>query len=349
MHTLEEKLLQLALQEDLGSPAQDVTTQLLFTDNTTTAQAKIRSKHAEPITLCGIPYVHQLFALLADSYAIHTTYQDGDRIFPGETLLTIDASAPTLLRAERTLLNVLRHLSAIATLTRKYVDRVQPTALKILDTRKTTPGLRSMEKYAVHCGGGVNHRFGLYDAILVKDTHVDMLGGMQKTLEILLHVDTKNISISPEDAVFASRSEITKPGDFLRGKDFISPLNSTGYTARPPNTSRDFLRDNASTKTQILKDERYLPVIIEVRSPEELEVVLQMAAHIVTRVLLDNMSLEVMAHCVARCQGLVETEASGNIRLETILGIAQTGVQYASVGELTYNAGHVDLSMYTSA
>lgn len=285
MHsTLEAQLLQLALEEDLGSPPQDITTQLLFADSTRLAQATIRSKHAEPITLCGIPYVHQLFTLLGDPYAIHTTYQDRDRVLPGETVLTIDAPAPTLLRAERTVLNVLRHLSAIATLTRTYVDRIQHTALKILDTRKTTPGLRAMEKYAVHCGGGMNHRFGLYDAILVKDTHVDMLGGMQKTLQILLRADTKN-----------------------------------------------------------------LPVIVEVRSPEELEVVLQMAAHIVTRVLLDNMSLEVMTHCVASCQGLVETEASGNIRLETILGIAQTGVQYASVGELTYNGGHVDLSMYTSA
>jgi nicotinate-nucleotide pyrophosphorylase (carboxylating) len=283
MNPLEDQLFQLALTEDLGSPPHDVTTDLLFPNNQTIAQANIISKHAEIITVCGINLIAPLFSKLSADCKIQTNYQDGDRLAPGETLLTIEATAPSILKIERTLLNFLRHLSAIATLTAKYVERVKNTQLKILDTRKTTPGFRSLEKHAVHCGGGVNHRFGLYDAIMIKDTHVDILGGMQQALNKLLTVDIKN-----------------------------------------------------------------LPVIVEVRTPEELDQVLTTAAHKVTRVLLDNMSLEIMQQCVAKCEGIVDTEASGNIRLDTVLAIAQTGVHYASVGELTYNAGQVDLSMTTS-
>lgn len=279
-----DTLIQLALTEDLGSPLRDVTTDLLFPahQNQAISQAKIVSKHPQNMTICGIALARQLLAQLSEHCKIYSDYQDGDYLEPGKTLLTIEATAQILLKAERTLLNFLRHLSAIATLTAKYVERVRGTSLKILDTRKTTPGLRTLEKYAVHCGGGVNHRMGLYDAIMIKDTHVDLLGGMQQALNILIKTQTNNLS-----------------------------------------------------------------VIVEVRTMEELEIVLKTAVHKVTRVLLDNMSYEMMKDCVAKCEGLIETEASGNIRLDTISAVAQTGVNYASVGELTYNAGHVDLSMYT--
>lgn len=282
MNLLENNLIQLALIEDLGSPPSDATTDLLFPNDQTVAQASIISKHTDVITVCGMVLLHPLFAQLSAHFQLYTTYQDGDLLAPGETLLTIEAKAHVLLKLERVLLNFLRHLSAISTFTAKYVDRVKSTKMKILDTRKTTPGLRSLEKYAVHCGGGVNHRFGLYDAIMIKDTHVDILGGMQKALDILQKADTKN-----------------------------------------------------------------LPVIVEVRSIEELDQVLSAANPKITRVLLDNMSPEVMKICVAKCEGKVETEASGNIRLDTVLAVAETGVNYASVGELTYNAGQVDLSMVT--
>ena len=114
---------------------------------------------------------------------LKTNYQDGQCLSPQETLLTIHGNANTILMLERTLLNFLRHLSAIATLTRQFVDKVSHTHLKLLDTRKTTPGFRHLEKYAVHCGGGINHRMGLYDAILIKDTHIDFLGGLENALQ----------------------------------------------------------------------------------------------------------------------------------------------------------------------
>lgn len=284
--TLTDLLLYSAITEDLGFPPRDVTTDLLFPDTTTICRATIISKHASPIVICGIEWIHTLFAKLSDSsttYQIHSDYQDGDTLPPGKTLLTLEAPAPLLLKAERTALNFLRHLCAIATLTARYVERVKHTPLQILDTRKTSPGLRHLEKYAVHCGGGVNHRMGLFDAIMIKDTHVDLLGGMQAALARL-------------------------------------PLLTT----------------------------HHLPVIVEVRSMEELTHVLATGREKVTRVLLDNMSSEMMRACVSECHGVMETEASGNIRLETIAEVAETGVNYASIGELTYNAGHVDLSMYSS-
>ncbi len=282
---LNDMLLQIALIEDLGIPPHDVTTELLFPNSLQKQQARIVSKHTTPIVICGIELTRTLLTALSDNYHIHTVYQDGDYLPPDKTLLRIEAPASTLLKAERIVLNFLRHLSAIATLTAHYVALIKHTNLKILDTRKTTPGMRQLEKFAVQCGGGVNHRMGLYDAIMVKDTHIDMLGGIEHAI------------------------------------------------ARLPYANRSNSRD--------------LPVIIEVRSPQELAIVLEQKRQKITRVLLDNMPLTMLRECVVMCHGVVETEASGNIRLENIVAIAETGVNYASIGELTYNAGHVDLSMYT--
>lgn len=279
---LNDILLHSALTEDLGFPFHDATTDLLFPNDQRRQRATILSKHAEPITICGIDCIRAVFTKLSDNCEIHTDYRDGDRLAPGATLLTIEAPASALLKGERTALNFLRHLSAIATLTAKYVERVKHTQLKILDTRKTTPGLRQLEKYAVHCGGGINHRMGLFDAIMVKDTHIDLLGGMAQAINHL-------------------------------------PERST----------------------------HHLEVIVEVRSRQELDIVLELGHSKVSRVLLDNMAPELLRECVAACQGVFTTEASGNINLSKIVTVAETGVNFASIGELTYNAGHVDLSMYT--
>lgn len=283
LNAFEDIVLNLALMEDLGFPWRDVTTNLLFANGKRNYQATIISKHPTPIVICGIYLMRQLFAKLSDQCEIKTEYEDGDYLEPGKTLLTITATPQILLKGERVALNFLRHLCAVATLTAEYVKRVKKTKLKILDTRKTTPGLRHLEKYAVYCGGGANHRMGLYDAIMIKDTHVDILGGMEQAIDALPTITTHG-----------------------------------------------------------------LPVIVEVRSPQELAIVLKKSSGKVSRVLLDNMSLEVLHECVRMCDGQIETEASGGVCLKTILEIAKTGVDYASVGELTYNAGHVDLSMYTS-
>jgi nicotinate-nucleotide pyrophosphorylase (carboxylating) len=289
LNQIDQKLLDLALQEDLCQdiypPSStlnpqsftDITTDTLFPKNINRS-VKITSKDKKPIVVCGLPVIDALLAKFNSKFAILTNFKDGDVLQPGETLLTINCDANTLLKTERTLLNFLRHLCAIATLTKKFVSLIKDTNTKILDTRKTSPGMRHLEKYAVHCGGGVNHRFGLYDAFMLKDTHIDLLGGMK----------------------------------------------------------------NAIAK---LPDKNKLPVIVEIRNLAELEVVLQFGKNKIDRVLLDNMSTELLKVCVQKCQGIFQTEASGNITLATIEEIAKTGVDFASVGQLTYAAGQVDLSM----
>lgn len=282
LNSIDQTLLNLALEEDLGNPWFDATSNVLFSNDTSIRRARIISKSSEPIIVCGIELARTLFNKLSPQCQIHSRCSDGDALLYGQTLLEITGNACALLAGERVVLNFLRHLCAIATLTAQYVDQIKHTRLKILDTRKTTPGMRHLEKYAVHCGGGVNHRLGLYDAIMIKDTHIDLLGGIQHALEYLPNRDT-----------------------------------------------------NA------------LPVIVEVRNRQELALVLRWGRDKVDRVLLDNMTPAALKNCVGDCIGIFETEASGNINRDTLVSIAETGVNYASIGQLTYGAGHVDLSMYT--
>lgn len=279
-HPLEHMLLELALLEDLGLQTHDYTSALLFPNSHQPGIATIRSKEAQSTVVCGVSWLATLLKRLSQEAQIMPHVQDGDRVEQGQTLVTLRADMPILLAAERIMLNFLRHLSAIATLTARYVAEVKHTALKILDTRKTTPGMRRLEKYAVVCGGGANHRMGLYDAVMIKDTHVDLLGGMIPALERIPHHLT-------------------------------------------------------------------VPVIVEIRNRSELEDVLTHGQNKVNRVLLDNLSLADLEYSVRACRGIFATEASGNIRLHTVRAIAETGVEYASVGELTYGAGQVDFSMYT--
>lgn len=280
-NAIDETLIALALTEDLGTPYQDLTTTFLFPEkNTENATAKIISKHPTPIVVCGLPLVAAILNKFSSACTLHLCVQDGDVLLPGATLLMIEGPADILLMAERTLLNFLQRLSAVASYTAQFVAQTVGTDLKILDTRKTTPGFRHLEKYAVLCGGGVNHRFGLYDALMIKDTHIDLLGGMRHALAKL----PKNII------------------------------------------------------------DQY-PVIIEVRNKEELMIVCTEGRDKVSRVLLDNMSLDEMRACVQYCAGQIPTEASGNINLDNIRAVAETGVQFASIGRLTHSAGSVDLSM----
>jgi len=277
-NSLDSRLIDLAFEEDLGLPYLDVTTQMLFPDyQKQMGYAQIVSKQSEPIVVCGLSLVSAIFTKMNENCEIQTRYQDGDSISPGATLLTVTGTASALLMAERIALNFLQHLSAIATLTYRFVNQVSHTKAKILDTRKTHPGFRHLEKYAVQCGGGVNHRMGLYDAVMIKDTHIDSLGGMKPALEA------------------------------------IKPSN--------------------------------LPVIVEVRNQKELILVLEHGLKKVSRVLLDNMSPAMMRECVAVCEGMLPTEASGNVTLSNVADVADTGVDYISIGRLTHSAGNVDLSM----
>lgn len=290
LNRIDQELIDLALAEDLGLPMRDLTTELLLqTEGECTA--RVISKHSEPVVVSGLPVVQAILATLCASLnassgtkrlqaELMSTCHDGDVVNAKQEIFKLRGSPTVLLMAERTLLNFMQRLSAIATTTAKYVAKIKHTNAKILDTRKTLPGFRHLEKYAVTCGGGVNHRMGLYDAIMIKDTHIDVLGGMQQAL--------------------------------------------------------------AKLPDNILKR---VPVIVEVRNKAELEVVLSDAPHKTTRVLLDNMSVELMRECVLLCKDKIPTESSGNVTLDTIQTIAETGVDFISVGRITHSAGSVDLSM----
>lgn len=282
LNPLDLQLIDLALLEDLGSPYADITTQLLFQKSHIT-RAKIISKNGSPITVCGILLANALAAKFDNTCQITTHYEDGAILTKGDILLNLEGPANVLLMIERLLLNFLQHLSGVATLTAVYVEKLKKYKTKILDTRKTMPGLRHLDKYAVHCGGGCNHRLGLYDAVMIKDTHIDMLGGIENALDKL-----------------------------------------------PDTTIENF------------------PVIVEVRTEHELLKILEKASHKVSRVLLDNMSPDIMKRCVSLCDGKLPTEASGNIDLNNILAVADCGVDFISIGKLTHSVSNVDLSMQCS-
>lgn len=274
---IDEQLLQLALREDLNFPFLDITTETLFADQEISGIASLISKQESPFILCGIPVLEKLLHQFPQ--VKHTAYyQDGDCISPGTLVLSLQGSLKTILMLERTLLNFIQHLSAIATNTCAYVEKIKHTSLKVLDTRKTTPGFRHLDKYAVHCGGGSNHREGLYDAILIKDNHIDALGGVAEVLKRL-------------------------------------------------------------------PDSKKYHTVIEIRTLKELEEVLNRGASKIDRVLLDNMELIALQECAELCKGKITTEASGNIDLNSIVAVAETGVDFASVGRLTHSFKNIDLSL----
>jgi len=280
LNDMDSRVIDLALQEDLGQPYHDLTTETLFAESHSISKVNIISKQVQPIVMCGLPMVRAILAKIGGHCQLDSDYQDGEKVLPGATLLTLSGQAGRILMVERILLNFLQRLCAIATTTALFVQRVQHTHTTILDTRKTIPGWRHLEKYAVTCGGGSNHRMGLYDAVMIKDTHIDCLGGMSNALAAL------------------------------------------------PNT--------------LVKR---CPIIVEVRTQEELAVVLNQGLAKISRVLLDNMSLPFLSDCVAACKGLIATEASGNVDLDNVQAIAECGVDFISIGKLTHSAGNIDLSM----
>ncbi len=273
-------LIQLALNEDLGVTRRDITTDVLFGDHCQKARAYICSKDRRSVVIAGIEVAKHVFRTLDPQCHFSHSVADGDVVAKGDKVLMIRGNKLALLKAERTALNFLRHLSGIATLTAEFVAKVAHTQLKILDTRKTTPGMRVLEKHAVASGGGVNHRMGLYDAIMIKDTHIDMAGGLAHVL------------------------------------------------AKMP-----------------LLAQQNVPIIFEIQSETDLKSLLASKPPRLDRILLDNMSLEALRRCVEICKGVVDAEASGNINLDTVAEIAETGVDYASVGMLTHSALNADLSM----
>lgn len=259
-----------ALDEDVGSG--DITAALIPADARATANI-ITREHG---ILCGKPWVDAVFAELDPTVSIQWQANDGDRIHSGDHLFTLAGPARSLLTGERTALNFLQLLSGTATLCGSYTDLVADTGVKLLDTRKTIPGLRIAQKYAVSCGGCYNHRIGLYDAFLIKENHIKACGGIVA-------------------AVQAARSHA--PGK---------------------------------------------PVEVEVETLDELD---QALAAGCDRIMLDNFSLEDMVRAVELNAGAAELEASGNITTTTLHPVAQTGVDYISIGALTKDCKALDLSM----
>ena len=273
-----ERNVAAALAEDVGSG--DLTAQLV--DPELVSRATIISR--EHAVLCGTAWFSDCFKRLDPSVRLVWKAADGDRVAPDQLLCELEGPARSLLTGERTALNFLQMLSGVATKARQYADIVAGTRAQIVDTRKTLPGLRLAQKFAVKCGGGGNHRLGLYDAILIKENHILAAG-----------------SIAAAMAAAKRVADGTK---------------------------------NTNGQCQFIQ--------VEVETLDELQQALDAGAKMV---LLDNMSLAQMREAVALSAGRAVLEASGNVNLDTVRGIAETGVDRISVGALTKDVRALDLSM----
>lgn len=270
------RAVQSALAEDIG--AGDLTTDSAV-PGSATARAALVAR--EPLVLAGLPVAEEVFKQVSAQIESVRAASDGERVKANQPLLQISGPARAILTAERVALNFLQHLSGIATLTSDFVEAVKGTRAKILDTRKTTPGLRVLEKYAVACGGGANHRIGLFDGILVKDNHLAALG-----------------------------NELPNPV--------------------------------AAAVRRVREHHPKLPVEVEADTLEQVEQAVEAGADII---LLDNMNLVQLRVAVQRTRGRAKTEASGGVNLGTVRQIAETGVDYISVGALTHSARAVDIGL----
>ncbi len=271
-----DELIKAALREDLGSRG-DITT-LAVCGQETPAFAVIIAK--EDGIMAGIKVAERVFKTINNQIDFAAQISDGQAIAKGAPIVEIRGSSAGILTAERTALNFLGRLSGIATLTNQFVHKITDTKAILLDTRKTTPGWRVLEKYAVRCGGGQNHRMGLHDMFLIKENHIAAAGSIDMAVQRCRQY-MQNL---------AFRAEIE-----VEAKTFA-----------------------------------------EVQEAVELRV---------DRIMLDNMSCEEMRRCVQWVAGRVPLEASGNVSLETIRGIAETGVDYISAGALTHSAKSLDVSL----
>ena len=264
------KLVTQALSEDVANG--DITAELIGAD----VQASGRIVTREDGILCGTAFALEAFQQIDPSCHVEWAAQDGDSIAADSLVCTLSGPARALLTGERTALNFLQLLSGTATTAGQYAARVAHTKVKLLDTRKTVPGLRLAQKYAVTCGGCYNHRIGLFDAFLIKENHISAAGGIA-------------------EAVAAARN--------------VAPDK---------------------------------PVEIEVENEAELEQALTAGAD---RIMLDNFTLAALRDAVSLTAGRAELEASGNVTDETLVAIAETGVDFISIGALTKHVRALDLSM----
>jgi nicotinate-nucleotide pyrophosphorylase (carboxylating) len=266
------KLIEEALAEDVGLG--DVTTgSVLNGDETGTARALAK----QDMIVSGIEVFKEVFLFLDENISFTNELKDGDRALKGDTIIEISGSLESILTAERVALNFLQRMCGIATLTRKYVDEIEGTKTAILDTRKTTPCMREIEKYAVKTGGGRNHRFGLYGGVLIKDNHISAAGSISNAVKRVVG----NV---------------------------------------PP----------------------ALKIEVEVKNKKEIEEALASGADII---MFDNMTTNEIKEGVLLVGGRAITEASGNVTLLNVSEIAETGVDFISIGAITHSVPSSDISL----
>ena len=206
MHTIEE-LIELALKEDIGPG--DITTDHLVAPDTRGKGAIVAK---QDLIVAGLQVAEKVFKALEPTVVCTTTFTDGDRIRSGDTVMHIDATLGVLLKGERTALNFMQRLSGIATQVREYVATIAGTSVKLVDTRKTTPGWRVLEKYAVRVGGAHNHRMGLYDGVLIKDNHIAVCGGIAEAVKKVRQQISHLVKVEVEAATFKEVQEALDAG-----------------------------------------------------------------------------------------------------------------------------------------
>lgn len=264
------------LAEDLGGPVgaggRDVTAESVIPAD---ARFAGRMNSRDAVAVAGLPIAAAFFRALDPAAEIEILVGEGERVAPGADLMRVTGNARALLTAERSALNTVQHLTGIATLTREYVDRIAGTGATLLDTRKTLPGLRVLEKYATRMGGATNHRMGLWDAAMIKDNHVAVAGTVEEAVRRAIAAGVERI-------------------------------------------------------------------IVEVDRVDQIEPALSAGA---THLLLDNMEPATLRGAVTLVGKRAVTEASGGVRLDTIRAIAQTGVDFISVGRITQSAPAADIGL----
>lgn len=270
------RLIEEALYEDIGLG--DITTEAIVPSG---IQGRGDVIVKSPGVIAGLEIAGIVFRTVDPTVSLHPTVAEGTIVDRGAVIATVEGPLASILKAERTALNFVQRMSGIATLTREFVNRVAHTRAKITDTRKTAPALRMVDKLAVEIGGGVNHRFGLDDMVLIKDNHIAIAGGISAAIErCLLHLRASNITLKIE----------------------------------------------VETKN-----------LAEVR-----EVLRHRGIH---RIMLDNFSLADMRTAVHLINHAVEVEASGTVTLDNVRAIAETGVDYISIGALTHSPRALDISL----
>ena len=272
------KLIKLAVEEDIGTG--DITSEAVV-PNGHMSEGSVIAK--ESGILAGINIFEMVFNYIDKNVVVEKLKNDGDKLNSGDEILNLRGTTVSILKAERTALNFLGHMSGVASETARFVEQITGTGTQILDTRKTKPGMRQIEKLAVKLGGGMNHRIGLFDMILIKENHISSVGSIQTAVEKALK--------------------------FRDGKN------------------------------------RDVKIEVETQNLDEVRIVLK---YPVDFIMLDNFSLDETKKAVEIVAGKVKLESSGNVTLNNVRDIAETGVDYISVGAITHSAKNFDFSLLLS-